>query len=61
MAFADWKRRTKSFEKLPHGYRAVAELIAQAAYKAGQRDGMKVAETVAQNAIGLRFKMGHKV
>jgi len=46
MAFADWKKRTTAFERyLPAGYRAMAELVAQAAYKAGERDGRKQAET----------------
>ena len=61
MSFANWKRKTKTLERVHPGYRAMAEIAAQAAYKAGQRDGLKVAESIAENAIGLRFKLGQKV
>jgi len=38
MSFAKWKKRTTTFDLLPIGYRAMAERVAQSAYKAGQRD-----------------------
>ncbi len=58
MAFADWKKRTTAFERyLPRGYHAMAELVAHAAYKAGERDGRKQAEAVAEQAIKLRELM----
>ena len=57
MAFADWKKRSKLFQMFKEradqfgiGY----EEVAQAAYKAGERDGRKQSEAVAENAIKLR-------
>ena len=57
MAFADWKKRTKSFSLLPEGYRAMAERVAQAAYKAGERDGRKQAEQIAAQGAELAVMM----
>lgn len=53
MAFADWKKRTKIFSLLPEGYRAMGERIAQAAYKAGERDGRKQVEQIAAQGAEL--------
>ena len=62
MAFSDWKKRTTAFERyLPRGYHAMAELVAHAAYKAGERDGRKQAEAVAEQAIKLRELMRSNV
>lgn len=62
MAFADWKKRTTAFERyLPRGYHAMAELVAHAAYKAGERDGRKQAEVASEQAIKLRELMRSNV
>lgn len=64
MAFADWKKRSRVYkETIDRNMFAWPDIedACAAAYKAGQRDGMKVAEAIAQNAIGLRFKLGKKV
>lgn len=46
MSFANWKKRQKVIGKyLPEGYHAMAELIANAAYKAGERAGREQVET----------------
>lgn len=56
MSFAEWKERSKLYktfkdraERFGIGY----EKVAQAAYKAGERDGRKQVEAVAENAIRL--------
>ena len=56
MSFADWKKRSKRYHDMISGHgigRADAEEVAQAAYKAGERDGRNQVEVVAGNAIGL--------
>jgi len=53
MTFADWKKHTKSFRLLPEGYRAMAERVAQAAYKAGERAGRKQVEQIAAQSAEL--------
>lgn len=60
MAFADWAKRSNRFADLVHralygrvGAKDLHE-VCQAAYKAGERQGRKDAETVAMNAIELR-------
>lgn len=60
MSFADWKKRSKLYqafksraERFGIGY----DEVAHAAYKAGERDGRKQAEAVAENAIKLRELM----
>ena len=64
MSFADWKKRSKLYqtfksraERFGIGY----DEVAQAAYKAGERDGRKQAETVAEQAIKLRELMRSSV
>jgi hypothetical protein len=54
MSFANWKKRSKLFQmviKRVGMERLYVEDVAAAAYKAGQRDAMKVAEEIAKNAI----------
>lgn len=56
MSFANWKKRSKRYHDMMAGHgigRADAEEVAQAAYKAGERNGRKQAEASAGNAIGL--------
>lgn len=57
MSFSEWKNRSKLYQafkcradRLGIGYAEVA----QAAYKAGERDGRKQAELAAEQAIKLR-------
>lgn len=61
MSFADWKKRSKLFaaykDRSQREGIALEEACA-AAYKAGEREGIKVAEAVAMNAIMLRQKLG---
>lgn len=61
MAFADWKKRSTLFfdarRNLDKGKCAEIERACAAAYKAGERDGRKVAEAVAMNAIMLRQQL----
>ena len=55
MSFAEWKKNNKVMAQyIPDGYRAMAYLVAQAAYKAGERQGRKDAKDVAKRAIELR-------
>lgn len=50
MSFADWKKRQKVISKyLPEGYHAMAELIAKAAFKAGEREGRRQVEALLPN------------
>lgn len=45
--FAEWKKTNKVMDKcIPDGYQAMAYVVAQAAYKAGERQGRKDAETL---------------
>jgi hypothetical protein len=56
MSFADWKKRSKRYHSMMAGHgigRADAEEVAQAAYKAGERDGRKQVEAIAENCVGL--------
>jgi hypothetical protein len=64
MSFSTWKKRsslyTSFYSYLAHatpGRRSDLEDVAAAAYKAGYREAMKVAEEIATNAILLRQKM----
>ena len=64
MSFADWKKRSKLF--LGYIDRAEREGIGlaeccQAAYKAGERAGLKTGEDIAKRAIGLRELMRSNV
>ena len=54
MAFADWKKRnTIVNSSIPMGYHAMAYRVAQAAYKAGERDAeRREREGVRQSKIG---------
>ncbi len=55
MSFAGWKKKNKVMvQYIPDGYRAMAYLVAQAAYKAGERQGRKDAEYIA-DAERYRF------
>lgn len=57
MSFADWKKRSKKYQDTMrmHGIgRSDAEELAQAAYKAGEREGRKADEEMAKQAIELR-------
>lgn len=59
MAFADWKKRNTVMAKcIPDGYQAMAYVVAQAAYKAGERDGAKRTEEICKQAILLRNALG---
>ena len=54
MSYSAWQKRTKLFEKYMHsGYRAMASVIAQSAYKAGERDGLKRGEELCKKSIEL--------
>ena len=59
MAFADWKKRSKLFADTQRRLNAYAPIteICRAAYKAGERDGRKQTESVAEQAIKLRELM----
>jgi len=63
MAFADWKKRSKQFTDLygrfGQSHLGAIETACQAAYKAGERDGRKQAEAVAEQAIKLRELVRH--
>lgn len=61
MAFSDWKRRTKIFGLMAPYDRAHAERIAQAAYKAGERDGRKQVEQIAVQGAELSVLMDRAV
>ena len=62
MTYSAWRKRTKLFDKyIYHGYHAMASLIAQAAYKAGERDGLKRGEELCKRSIELAaIMMGKK-
>lgn len=56
MSFSDWKKRSKRYHDMMAGHgigRAVAEEVARAAYKAGERDGRKQVNAVAENGARL--------
>ena len=58
MAFADWKKRSKLFQNTRARNRPdQIDAVCEAAYKAGERDGRKQAEEVAEQAIKLRELM----
>ena len=60
MTFAEWKKRSKlfvAFKDSAERYGLRYEEVARAAYKAGEREGLKVAEAIAINAIMLRSKL----
>lgn len=62
MAFADWKKRSKRYKEINEsllgwGQRGLLLELCQAAYKAGERDGRKQVEAVAEQAIALRELM----
>ena len=61
MSFKTWRTHTNVFDYLPTGYHAMANLVAQAAYKAGERKGRKDAEAIAKNAIELREQLRSNV
>ncbi len=57
MSFADWKKRSKQFTDLYGRFgqtrlKAI-ETACQAAFKAGERNGRKQVEAIAENCIGL--------
>ena len=54
MSFADWKKRTKLLHRWPFGEEQRMIWLAEAAYKAGERQGRKDAEAIATQAIALR-------
>ena len=56
MSFADWKKRSKllaTFRDRAERFGIGYEEILRAAYKAGERDGRKQVEDVAENAVAL--------
>ena len=62
MAFADWKRQSKLFQNTRARNRPdQIDAVCEAAYKAGERDGRKQAEAVAEQAIKLRELMRSNV
>ena len=57
MGFADWKKRSEAFANvMTYSVPTRSNILRalQAAYKAGERDGRKQAEAVAEQAIKLR-------
>ena len=60
MAFAEWARRSKKYQDTARlhgiGWRDAQEL-AQAAYKAGERQGRKDVEYLCVRAMELRERM----
>lgn len=58
MAFADWVKRSDLAATALSLHRNMREVL-QAAYKAGERDGRKRAEAVAEQAIKLRELIRH--
>ena len=65
MSFAGWKKKNKVMvQYIPDGYRAMAYLVAQAAYKAGERQGRKdereFNNELAKRAIELRALLDAK-
>jgi hypothetical protein len=56
MSFADWKKRSKVFTAaLAYGRGPYdVEAACQAAYKAGEREGRKQVETIAEQATAVR-------
>lgn len=62
MAFAEWKQRSALLSEAKRNTEkhksAEIERACAAAYKAGEREGRKVAEAVAMNAIMLRHQLG---
>jgi hypothetical protein len=65
MGFAEWKKRSKAYTDAAGriGYNNMSRIVeleraCAAAYKAGERDGRKVAEAVAMNAIILGQQLG---
>ena len=62
MGFADWKKRSKRYKEINEslrgwGQRGLLLELCQAAYKAGERDGRKQVDDVAEQAIALRELM----
>ena len=56
MRFADWKKRSKRYHDIMAGHgigRADAEEVARLAYKAGERDGRKQVEALADNGAKI--------
>lgn len=51
MSFAEWKKRSKLFRSYPWAFQNDLLTVAQAAYKAGERQGRKDAEAVCRAAI----------
>ena len=57
MSFADWKKRSEKYRDAIQtgGFSdRDKEALAQAAYKAGEREGIKAAENAAKRAIVIR-------
>lgn len=54
MSYSDWKKRTKIFSTICFSHNQDADRVAQAAYKAGVRDGLNKGEDIAKTAIELR-------
>ena len=57
MSFANWKKRSKKYKDALQAGSFNArdkEELAQAAYKAGEREGIKAAENAAKRAIVIR-------
>ena len=64
MSFTDWKKRSDRFCTLIARDRYNApdiEEVARAAYKAGERAGLKAGEDIAKRAIELRELMRSNV
>lgn len=54
MSFADWKKRSRLLSYVDSWNIGAASKAAEAAYKAGEREGYKHAERVCRAAIELR-------
>lgn len=61
MSFSDWKNRSNRFCSLMarlqiHGNREIEE-VCQAAFKAGEREGRRRVEAIAENCVSLAVLM----
>lgn len=65
MSFADWKKRSEIYQRIVMGshlfIRSDVVVVAEAAYKAGERQGRKDAELACVAALELRDKLAGRV
>ena len=63
MSFADWKKCSKKYREAVNSYGAGSipdEELAQAAFKAGDREGAKRTHEICMRAMDLREKFRDK-